>query len=337
MNISVILCTYNCASFIQPTLKALSSLEKPQNSDWELIVIDNDSSDNTYFHVTNHLENQKEMKWKIIREFKRGLTFARMRGVEAAEGELIIFCDDDNILSSDYLRHAWDFMKKNPRCGIAGGKGQLSQNLLKISPNWFHLYKHVYAIGPQAKIPQNSEWAEAKQVWGAGMVVRKQILRDLQSIQWEPICNDRTSNTLLSAGGDTELSYACKILGYQVAYIPSLSFIHNFSEERLSRSKLKEMFTGFAKANPILEIYLTIRLGETPRGPIWIAFLINFFIKFLHHSNKNSPYFKSEGKDNLIRYFYFRSCIYTLLDNFKIDRNYRQLMKIFGKHLNSQV
>jgi hypothetical protein len=68
-------------------------------TEWELLLIDNASQ--------NPLEDLVDLSWhptaRILREIEPGLTPARLRAIAEVESELIIFVDDDNVLSPSYL------------------------------------------------------------------------------------------------------------------------------------------------------------------------------------------------------------------------------------------
>ena len=94
MQISVILPTFNPSK--DRILQTLTGLKNQtlDHSVWELIIIDNNSN--------NQVLSQVELNWhrkaRIIKEYKQGLTFARLAGFLEAKGELIVMVDDDNIL-----------------------------------------------------------------------------------------------------------------------------------------------------------------------------------------------------------------------------------------------
>jgi glycosyltransferase involved in cell wall biosynthesis len=75
---------------------------------YEIIVVDNNSSDHTFSLV----EQFSKEKVIFLREKNAGKVNALKKGVSYSSGELIIICDDDNYLNKNYLDVAYDFFKK---------------------------------------------------------------------------------------------------------------------------------------------------------------------------------------------------------------------------------
>ena len=96
---SVTICTRNPRlDYLSRVLTALRQQTLPM-IEWELLLIDNASQ--------NPLQNLVDLSWhptaRIVHESEPGLSPARLRAIAEAEGELIIFVDDDNVLDPSYL------------------------------------------------------------------------------------------------------------------------------------------------------------------------------------------------------------------------------------------
>src|ERR1022692_4717847 len=99
MKFSVIICTHNPRpDYLRRTLDALKAQTLPKEQ-WELLLIDNASKE--------PLADTWDLSWhpqaRHIREEALGLTRARLCGISQSKGELLVFVDDDNVLSADYL------------------------------------------------------------------------------------------------------------------------------------------------------------------------------------------------------------------------------------------
>src|SRR5262252_3584882 len=99
VKVSVIVCTHNPQpDRLRRTLDSLKdqSLARDQ---WELLVVDNASD--------TKVSGTSDVSWhsrgRHIREEKLGLTPARLRGIAEAEGELLVFVDDDNVVAPMFL------------------------------------------------------------------------------------------------------------------------------------------------------------------------------------------------------------------------------------------
>jgi len=95
MKISVVIPVYNEEKYIN---NCLDSLMKQEEKPDEIIVVDNNCTDQTIFIV------KKYKNIKIIKEKKQGITPARNVGFNAASGDILIKCDADSILPADWVK-----------------------------------------------------------------------------------------------------------------------------------------------------------------------------------------------------------------------------------------
>jgi GT2 family glycosyltransferase len=100
--ISVIVCTYNRADRLPAVFESFRRLEVPPALDWELIVVDNRSTDGTKAAV-ERASTYGGLPLRYVFEPMQGLGAARNGGLAAARGELIAFTDDDCYPSPDWL------------------------------------------------------------------------------------------------------------------------------------------------------------------------------------------------------------------------------------------
>ena len=102
MDISVVLATYNRASSLQVTLESLLALVSPAGLSWELLVVDNNSTDLTRLNVEKFAAIAK-FPVRYVFERKQGRSAALNTGIVDARGEIVAFTDDDVILHRDWL------------------------------------------------------------------------------------------------------------------------------------------------------------------------------------------------------------------------------------------
>ena len=103
--ISVVIPAYNEELFIVPCLKSLKM--QNFNGSFEVIVVDNNSSDNTADFARQHGA-------KVVFEARKGVCVARQAGTEAARGQIIISTDADTTFAPDWLQKVWDGFSNNP-------------------------------------------------------------------------------------------------------------------------------------------------------------------------------------------------------------------------------
>lgn len=107
--VSIITPTYNCAAFISDSIKSVCS---QSFSNWELIIIDDCSSDNTEEVVKPYLEQDKRIRF-IRNDRNYGAAISRNRGLREAKGRWIAFLDGDDLWSPNKLELQLQFMVSN--------------------------------------------------------------------------------------------------------------------------------------------------------------------------------------------------------------------------------
>lgn len=228
--VSVIICCYNSAARIVNTLKYLSSQQTAATLLWEVIIVNNASTDNTTeIAKSSWTELSASTPLKIVEQPMPGLSFARRKGIQESSYDILIFCDDDNGLQSNYVMTAWEIMNNNLQIGALGGCGMLN---VKI-PKWLEGLEEFYAIGPQG-IRSGDVTDTRGCLYGAGLVIRKSVFDQLNQRHFQSLLSDRTKNTLLS-GGDTELTFAIRLIGYRLWYDERLKFEHFISPKRINK------------------------------------------------------------------------------------------------------
>jgi glycosyltransferase involved in cell wall biosynthesis len=274
--ISIVICCFNSAPRIRETLHAIFKLTVPDGMVCELIVVNNNSTDDTaeVVKATAGYLDRQFFQFKLVNEEKSGLSLARMTGVKSSSFNTIIFCDDDNHLDPNYLIIAYGLLSKYPDTGIIGGWCKPGFSL----PNreWLEDFYGALAI---EKFPRNEgcvNW-----VFGAGMVVSKSVFDKLKSQDIQLLLSDR-SGLKQSSGGDTELCLLSRFVGYTIYYSPDLMLHHKVSEDRL----MKKNFLKFNVDNflPTMHLFILEKLinnKEARLSNILGYFLYERFIRFI--------------------------------------------------------
>lgn len=109
MKISVVIPAYNEENSIPNTLTSLAN--QKTKYDYEVIVVDNNSTDNTN-SVSREFE--KKMNLKVIKETRKGRGSARKRGFDEATGNIIASTDADTVVSSHWIDAIGNFFSNNP-------------------------------------------------------------------------------------------------------------------------------------------------------------------------------------------------------------------------------
>ncbi len=251
--VSIVICCYNSSKLLPETLKHISRLNLPDHIPFEVIIVDNNSVDDTSEIAEKFfLQLRRHPDFQILKQPIQGLSSARRMGIDNAKYEYLIFCDDDNWLDEEYAAISYDIMQGNEKIGVLGGQSEAVTN--GTFPGWFEKFQQSYSAGKQYEKSGFVTW-ENSVLWGAGMVLRKSALEYLFSNGYESVLSDRLGNTLTS-GGDIELCYALRLSGWEILYEPSLKIKHFISQERLSWEYLRKLSRGFGSQKVDLEPYL---------------------------------------------------------------------------------
>ncbi|AYL97248.1 glycosyltransferase [Mucilaginibacter celer] len=227
--ISVIICTYNGASQLPQTLRHLALQQVPAEISWEIIVVDNNSADDTFNKAKQIWEAYKlpQIKYTVLSEPKPGKHHALTTGVHYAGYEYIVICDDDNRLADNYIKEAYFFMEANSAFGAAGGQGIVAADV--EIPAWFWQHQRSYAVGKQN--PVSGDVTANGYLWGAGMVFRKSLyIKVYSSI---PAILAGPDGSGAGRGEDVELCMRFILAGYRLYYHDELVFTHYMHSNRL--------------------------------------------------------------------------------------------------------
>ena len=107
--VSIIMPTYNCGKFIGETI---DSIKAQTYGDWEIVIVDDCSTDNTREIVEGYIREDDRIKYHCL-EVNSGAAVARTRAMALAEGEYMAFCDSDDLWMPDKLERQLAFMREN--------------------------------------------------------------------------------------------------------------------------------------------------------------------------------------------------------------------------------
>jgi glycosyltransferase involved in cell wall biosynthesis len=256
--ISVIICCYNSSARIYAALQALAKQKVRQDVSWEVVLVDNASTDNTAAIARNMWETLgTDIDFKITYEAAAGLANARKKGIAESTYSYIIFCDDDNWLYPDYLQTAFNILHSDKTIGACGGIGLPVFETTK--PVWFDKYAEAFATGSQEI---NNENGKLLNLYGAGIAVRRSSIDKLEQAKFNPLMQGRKGKSL-SSSEDFELTYALVLMGDQLLFSNHLKFYHYLPKERLHLSYLKKLFIAFGNDGPVRNLYYA-NISERP-------------------------------------------------------------------------
>lgn len=121
--VSIIMPTYNCGKYI---LESIQCVQNQTHKDWELIIVDDCSTDNTKEIVEEEQQNDERICY-VLQKKNGGAAVARNTGLDHATGDYIAFLDSDDLWTEDKLEKQLDFMKKNNAVFSATGYEKMDE------------------------------------------------------------------------------------------------------------------------------------------------------------------------------------------------------------------
>ncbi|MDD3998562.1 MAG: glycosyltransferase family 2 protein [Candidatus Shapirobacteria bacterium] len=215
MNLSIIIVTWNTAD---TTLKCIQSIKNNlPNFNYEIIVVDNASTDNTLSLL------EKEKNLKIVKN-KTNLGYGKGNniGVAVAKGEYLLFLNSDMELIDNKLIEMYKYQTENPNIGIIAPKF-LNTDLSEQGSVWppqtcINAFKELW-LGKKAYskyVPKTNSPVEVFSLSGGAMMIKKSLFNQIGG--WD--------KRYFMYFEDLELCRQVRKLGYKIYYFPECSFIH---------------------------------------------------------------------------------------------------------------
>jgi hypothetical protein len=265
--ISVIICTHNPREdYLERTLQGLKSQTLPLHQ-WELLLIDNASE--------TRLAERWDLSWhpqaRHILERTLGLTPARLRGIEDSAAELLVFVDDDNILSPDYLRSVISISDERPYIGAFGASSV--PEFETPPPDCVTNYLGYLAVD---EIKQdywlNLPLTESKAVpFGAGLSVRRSVAEAYRQAAHKDPLRRRLGRigTGLGSREDQDMALCAIDLGMGLGRFRCLRLTHLIPPQRVSEDYIVRLVSEAAASLIVLSSVRNLQVP--PTEPRWVG------------------------------------------------------------------
>ena len=179
MDVSVVVCTYNRARLLGRALAAIQGQRTAPGLSWELVVVDNGSTDQTK-DVVATATAASEMPIVYVFEGRQGKGFALNTGARAAHGAMLAFTDDDCRPEPSWLQDITDAFD---RWGADGLGGRILPEWSSPPPPWLatdrHLWTSIALLDDRTvRRVELGPWQREHgfRVWGANMAFRRKAI-----------------------------------------------------------------------------------------------------------------------------------------------------------------
>lgn len=283
--LEIAICTWNRAESLARTLGSINDAAIPSGCEASLIVVDNGSTDRTS-QVLQQFESNK-FRLQIIEEPSQGLSICRNRAIDAAEGDFLIWTDDDVLVSPTWLvSYASAFSRKT---GASFWGGPILPMLPDDAPTWvtenMETLNGCFAhrdLGEKA-----FKFSTALLPYGANFAVRTSVQKNFR---FDTMLGRKGES--LDGGEETELLFRLMTEGHSGYWVPEASLDHLVDSARLTEAWIREYYKGQGRAMVRSDKpwtrqawwlkltawyhnrrYEELRRNESP-SPAWLAHLI---------------------------------------------------------------
>ncbi|MEO8657497.1 MAG: glycosyltransferase [Bryobacteraceae bacterium] len=224
MTISVILCTYNRCDKLYAALESVSRQILPPEIAWEVLVVDNNSSDRTGDVVAAYTKHSPD-RFRYIRETRQGKSFALNTGIQEARGEVVAFMDDDVVVDENWLASLMSQMN-DPEWAGAGGR--IVPTWTTTPPEWMSS-EDRYCLAPIVSFDLRREacWL-TEAPWGTNMAFRRSMFAKYGGFRTD--LGPRPGNEMRNE--DTEFGLRLLGAGEKLRYEPEALVYHPVCEDR---------------------------------------------------------------------------------------------------------
>jgi GT2 family glycosyltransferase len=227
MSICVILCTYNRCLGLAKALESVAASQLPESVSWEVLVIDNNSSDRTR-EVVAEFGERYPGRFRYLFEPQQGKSYALNAGIREARGDILAFMDDDVTVDGQWLQSLTAIFRQQ---GWAGAGGRVLPEHTFVPPAWLSV-EGKYALAPLAMFdlgPQAEELIEAP--FGTNMAFRKEVFEKVGGFRVD--LGPRPGSEIRSE--DTEFGDRVLGTGQRLWYEPSAVVYHSLPAHRLQK------------------------------------------------------------------------------------------------------
>ncbi len=228
LNLDVVVPTYKRSHLLRLTLSSLLQAPVPEGMDVSILVVDNNSNDDTE-SVVREIQAAANRRIVYIKETMQGLSHARNAGIRNGTAELIGFLDDDEEVEKDWFNVIFREFS-DPATELIGGTSR--PNWKAPVPKWLPpRYHMVLAVHLPTTRFAFKDPSDHHGLWGGNAVFRRSVF---ERIGMFSTTMGRTSTGLLS-NEDQELYSRVLDAGLRGFHVPDLIMYHSIPADRVTR------------------------------------------------------------------------------------------------------
>ena len=237
MFLTVAICTWNRADQLRITLESLTQMDGQAEVPWELVVVNNRCTDHT-----DEVLGEYAGRLPITRVYEPepGLSCARNAATRNANGDYIIFTDDDISFSSKWLKSYWNAFSEHPDVTVFGGP--IVPQFLEPPPQWLlKAWRHVNSVyGERLVQPLEDPDISPRRVpFGANYAIR---MREQRELAYDVNLGMKHGKTF--AGEETTVIANLLSSGHRGRWVPDAVVFHRIPPKHMTTAHVRSYYRG---------------------------------------------------------------------------------------------
>lgn len=240
MNVSIIIPTYNRAKLIGVTIQSFLEQNYPKEN-YEIIVVNNNSIDNTEEVIKQFVNNSIGVKLHYIFEPRQGVHYARNTAAKMAKFELLYFTDDDMIADKELLSEILKPFQFDSKVAVATGK--VLPKWEDKPPKWILKHCNNYLL---SLLSPDYDFIVADSIsylYSCHQTIRRDVFFQVEGF------NPEYTKGKYMGDGESGLNIKVRKLGYKFGYNGKSVIFHIIPKTRFSQAYLNKRFENNGRAH----------------------------------------------------------------------------------------
>jgi glucosyl-dolichyl phosphate glucuronosyltransferase len=260
VRVEIAICTWNRSALLARTLEQLAQMRQPDGADWRLLVVNNNSTDDTAGVLQSYADR---LPLRSIFEPQPGLSRARNRAISETTGDYLVWTDDDVVVAPEWLEAYVAAFREHPAAAFFGGP--VEPWFDGTPPRW--LSANLELIADSFALRQFGDstfcFDQSRVPFGANCAFKTAVQRQYL---YNPILGRRPGSNL--GGEETEVMRQMMAAGHTGWWVPRAKVRHFIPRERQTTRYVRRIFGGHGELSG-----LSLNGTEVPRlfgRPRWL-------------------------------------------------------------------
>lgn len=234
VRLSLVIATFNRSASLLTLLESVVAQTAPR-SEWECVVVNNNSTDDTAARFADFAARHPEYNIRMVEETNQGLSYARNRGIRESEGEYVAIVDDDERIAPDFIAAYIHLFDSKPEAQAAGGP--IVAEYPTGRPRWMSRYTERPIANTMHFGDEVCEFPRGRVPGGGNMAIRRSAVRRYGVFD--------TSlgyvGESLVGGEESDLFERLQIAEAKYYYVPEAVMYHIIPAEKLTIDYLRRL------------------------------------------------------------------------------------------------